>query len=79
MFRYDEAVAGNFHKKDTAHGWQPPLRLSFRKPSAFLKPKVPVMASRSLWDFYPFYLGRFTNLMLTVMPVLFAIFSGFAT
>jgi hypothetical protein len=22
-------VAGNFHKKDTAQGWQPPLRLSF--------------------------------------------------
>jgi hypothetical protein len=20
-----EAVAGNFHKKGTAHGWQPPL------------------------------------------------------
>jgi hypothetical protein len=31
------------------------------------------MASRSFWDFYPFYLGRFANLMLTVMPVLFAI------
>jgi hypothetical protein len=25
----------------------------FRRPFAFLKPKVPVMASRSLWDFYP--------------------------
>jgi len=27
MVRIVEAVVGNFHMKDTANGWQPPLRL----------------------------------------------------
>src|SRR5260370_21383545 len=48
----------------------------FRKSSAFLKPNVPVMASRRPWDFSPFYLGRLLNLMPKVMPVLFAIPDG---
>jgi hypothetical protein len=30
----------------------------FRKPSAFLNHKAPVMANRSPWDFCQFYLGR---------------------
>jgi hypothetical protein len=29
MVRRAEAVVGNFHMKDTANGWQPPLRLFF--------------------------------------------------
>ncbi len=45
----------------------------FRNPSAFLKPKDPVMASRSPLQFLSVLSGAFTNLMLTVMPILFAI------
>jgi hypothetical protein len=74
MFRYDVAVAGNFHKKRHS-AWLAATAspFFFVSLSALLKPKVPVMASRNLWDFYPFYLGRFANLMLTVMPDWFSI------